>query len=94
MTTDDLIGLLSTKAAPVDQACSVRCATALPLGMLASFIIMILVLGAQQNLINDRIPFIIGMGPLLAVNPIERPGDRAGAARTLLALPLIPEWSV
>ncbi|WP_250866726.1 DUF1109 domain-containing protein [Caballeronia sp. INSB1] len=103
MKTDELIGLLSKKVAPIGQTIvSRRFAQALVAGALGSFILMSFVYGLRPDLSSISrtgifwgklaYPFAIAVGALLTGLRIGRPGVRGGASWAVISLPFVAVW--
>lgn len=103
MKTDDLVAMLAAGAGAVDAGLPRRrFAAALGVGLLGSFLILILLLGINQELaqIAGAPMFWVKLGycaalatAALAVTArLARPGARIGAWAAALAAPLIAMW--
>ncbi|GAB5095653.1 DUF1109 domain-containing protein [Caballeronia sp. LP006] len=103
MKTDDLIDLLSNGATRVDRAAIARrFGEALPLGVLGSVVLMLMVYGMRPDLrsvagtamfwAKIAFPSCVGIGALLVVTRLGRPGARAGHAWALVVLPFVVVW--
>ncbi|HEY1609583.1 MAG TPA: DUF1109 domain-containing protein [Paraburkholderia sp.] len=103
MITDDLIDMLSTGAAPVERhAGARRFGAALPLAALGSWLLMAVLFGVRPDLAvvartaafweKLAFPLVVGLGALLTVSRLARPGARVGAGAWLLALPVVLIW--
>ncbi|TDV23314.1 hypothetical protein C7405_1329 [Paraburkholderia caballeronis] len=103
MKTDDLIDMLSTGAGPADRhAGARRFGVALPLALLGSLLLMAALFGVRPDLavVARTAPFweklafafFVGLGALVAVSRLARPGARIGGGWWLLALPVALVW--
>ncbi|MDR5781542.1 DUF1109 domain-containing protein [Caballeronia sp. LZ065] len=103
MNTDDLISLLSNQVTRVDRAAVARrFVQALLAGALGSLILLSLVFGLRHDLgevarsgifwAKLAFPLAVGIGALLTLTRIGRPGARAGLTWALVALPFVAVW--
>lgn len=105
MNTDDLIGLLAMQAQPVQRRAARRqLALALVAALPFSIAIMALGYGLRPGLLESLggtmawvkilLPAWIGLGGLVAVQRLARPGVRVRGAWAGIAAPLLLLWAI
>ncbi|SPB15788.1 putative transmembrane protein [Caballeronia novacaledonica] len=103
MKTDELISLLSNQVTQVDRtAIARRFVQALLIGAAGSLILMSFVFGVRHDIgsvartgvfwAKLAFPLAVGIGAILTIGRIGRPGARAGYSWALVALPFAAVW--